>query len=110
MLFSSGTRLQLSNRLARIVRWPVKRRSGSCCAAPAAAVEAFPAGVRCSGVAISHNLCMALFGGTAPMVATYLIDRTGSEMAPPIYLMVAAVVSIIFILTLQETAKTPLPE
>src|SRR5579885_587358 len=79
-------------------------------AAPAAAVEAFPAGVRCSGVAISHNLCMALFGGTAPMVATYLIDRTGSEMAPPIYLMVAAVVSIIFILTLQETAKAPLPE
>ncbi len=79
-------------------------------AAPAAAVKAFPAGVRCSGVAISHNLCMALFGGTAPMVATYLSDRTGNDMAPPIYLIVAAVISLMFILTLNETAKVPLTD
>ena len=77
-------------------------------AAPAAAVEAFPASVRCSGVAISHNLVMAIFGGTAPMVATYLIDRTGNEMAPPLYLIAAAIVSVLFILTLRETAKEPL--
>jgi MHS family proline/betaine transporter-like MFS transporter len=79
-------------------------------ASPAAAVEAFPANVRCSGVAISHNLCMALFGGTAPLVATYLIDRTANEMAPPIYLMVAAAISALFTLTLRETAKTPLAD
>ena len=79
-------------------------------AAPAAAVEAFPASVRCSGVAISHNLVMAIFGGTAPMVATYLIERTGNEMAPPIYLISAAIVSVLFILTLRETAKEPLAQ
>jgi len=79
-------------------------------AAPAAAVEAFPASVRCSGVAISHNLVMAIFGGTAPMVATYLIDRTGNEMAPPAYLIIAAIVSLLFILTLRETAHAPLAE
>ncbi|MGO9607706.1 MAG: MFS transporter [Candidatus Binataceae bacterium] len=79
-------------------------------ASPAAAAEAFPSSVRCSGVAISHNLCMAIFGGTAPMVATYMIQHTDNEMSPPMYLIGAAVISIIFTLTLRETAKLPLAE
>src|SRR5437660_1049736 len=41
----------------------------------AASAEAFARPVRCSGVAFSHNLCMALLGGCAPMVATYLLER-----------------------------------
>ena len=53
---------------------------------------------------------MALLGGTAPLVATYLIDRTDNEMIPPMYLMAAALVSMIFTLTLKETAKKPLLE
>ncbi len=77
---------------------------------PAAAAEAFPAGVRCVGVALSHNLCMAILGGTAPMVATYLIARTHNEMAPPLYLICAAMVSLAIVLTMTETAKIPLAE
>jgi MHS family proline/betaine transporter-like MFS transporter len=42
------------------------------------------------------------------MVATYLIVRTENDMSPAIYLMAAAAVSIIAILTLSETAKAPL--
>lgn len=76
----------------------------------AAAAEAFPASVRCVGVAISHNLCMAVLGGTAPMVATYLIARTHDEFAPPTYLMLAAAISAIVVLTMRETAKLPLAE
>jgi MFS transporter, MHS family, proline/betaine transporter len=53
---------------------------------------------------------MALLGGTAPLVATYLIDKTGNEMIPPLYLMLAAAVSLIFTLTLKETSKLPLSE
>jgi MFS transporter, MHS family, proline/betaine transporter len=75
---------------------------------PATAVEAFSPRVRCTAVAISHNLVMALLGGTAPMVATYLIDKSDSEMAPPVFLMVAAVVSLLCVLTLAETARRPL--
>ncbi len=37
-------------------------------ASPAAAAEAFPANIRCTGVGIAHNLTMALLGGTAPLV------------------------------------------
>jgi len=76
----------------------------------AAAAEAFQRHVRCSGVALSHNLCMALLGGTAPMVATYLIQRTQNDMSPPLYLMGAAVVSALFVLSLAETARVPLSE
>lgn len=78
--------------------------------APVTAAEAFPANVRCTGVVLSHNLCMALLGGTAPLVATYLIDKTGNEMVPPLYLIAAAVVSTIFVLSLKETAHEPLAE
>ncbi len=59
-------------------------------AEPAATAEAFPGRVRCSAAAISHNICFAVLGGTAPMVATYLIVRTQNEMSPSIYLMAAA--------------------
>ena len=76
--------------------------------APTTAAEAFPANVRCTGVGLSHNICIALLGGTAPLVATYLIDRTDNEMVPPLYLITAAVVSAIFVLSLKETAHKPL--
>ena len=77
---------------------------------PAAAAEAFPASVRCVGVAVSHNLCMAALGGTAPMVATYLIARTHNHFAPPMYLMAAAAISALVVLTMRETARLPLSE
>lgn len=76
----------------------------------AASAEAFQRHVRCSGVAVSHNLCMALLGGTAPLVATYLIQHTQSDMSPPLYLMGAALVSALFVLSLAETARLPLAE
>lgn len=77
---------------------------------PAASAEAFPAPVRCTGAAISHNLCMALFGGTAPMVATYLIMRTHHDMSPAWYLVAGAMISTVCALTLKETGKLPLAE
>jgi MFS transporter, MHS family, proline/betaine transporter len=77
-------------------------------AEPAATAEAFPGRVRCSSAAISHNVCFAVLGGTAPMVATYLIARTQNDMSPSIYLMVAACVSIVAILSLSEPARAPL--
>jgi MFS transporter, MHS family, proline/betaine transporter len=79
-------------------------------AGAAASAEAFQRHVRCSGVAISHNLCMAVLGGTAPLVATYLIERTQNDMSPPLYLIGAAIVSTLFVLSLAETARLPLAE
>jgi MFS transporter, MHS family, proline/betaine transporter len=68
----------------------------------------FPTEVRYSGFAISYNISVALFGGTAPYVATYLVSATGSNYAPAFYLMGVALVALIPILLSPETAKQPL--
>ena len=71
-------------------------------------VEILPAQVRCSGVAIGYNICLGLFGGTTPLIATYLVSRTADDFAPVYYLMAAAAVSLAVTLRLPETARKPL--
>ena len=61
---------------------------------PAILVEAAPPTVRCTAVALGYNLCMGLFGGLSPLVATWLVERTGDEIAPAFLIMAAAAVSL----------------
>jgi MFS transporter, MHS family, proline/betaine transporter len=75
---------------------------------PAAMVEAFPARVRCSACSIGYNLTLGLIGGTTPMVATYLIAHSHNDLSPAFYLMGAATLSLLVILSLRETAQAPL--
>jgi len=58
-------------------------------------VEAFPTSIRFSAIAITTNISGPLFGGTAPVVVTYMIDKFGSNMVPAFYLTGAAVISLI---------------
>ncbi len=55
-----------------------------------------------------YSVSTALFGGTAPFVITALIASTGSTTVPAYYLMGAAVVAIIPILVMPETAQVPI--
>jgi len=75
---------------------------------PSFLAELFPTKVRYSGFAVSFNLSNAIFGGTAPFVATLLIATSGSKLAPGFYLMAAAVVSLIAVACAKETSKAPL--
>ncbi len=70
--------------------------------------EILPTHVRCSASALGYNLCLGLFGGTTPFVATYLVQRTADDFAPAYYLMGAALVSLLATLGLPETARKPL--
>lgn len=63
-----------------------------------------PKAVRCSAVSIGYNLVMAVFGGTTPLVATYLVERTASDFAPAIYGSAATVLSLFVILRLRPPA------
>ena len=72
--------------------------------------EIFPTKVRYSGFAFSFNTANALFGGTAPFVATWLISITGSKLAPAWYLVAAAGVALIAMLLARETAGKPLED
>ena len=50
--------------------------------------------MRSSAYSIGYNISVAIFGGTAPYVATWLTDRTGNALAPAYYVIIAAVVSL----------------
>ena len=74
----------------------------------AAGAELFATRVRSSGYSIGYNVSVAIFGGTAPYVATWLMDRTGNELAPAYYVIAAAIVTLATVLTMRETAAQPL--
>jgi MHS family proline/betaine transporter-like MFS transporter len=75
---------------------------------PAAIAEIFPTRLRSTWMSAGYSLAVAIFGGFAPFVATWLIGKTGSALAPTGYLIAAALLSTLVILRLRETAHKPL--
>lgn len=77
---------------------------------PCFLAELFPTKVRFTGFAFSFNMANALFGGTAPFIATWLIGATGNKLAPAWYLVAAALVALLAMLVSRETAGKPLAD
>lgn len=72
---------------------------------PALLVEAAPPGVRCTAVSLGYNLCYGVFGGLSPLVATWLVARSGDEIAPAFLIMAAAAVTFITMFWFRETYR-----
>ncbi|WP_422403823.1 MFS transporter [Pseudomonas sp. GZD-209] len=70
--------------------------------------ECFPTRSRYTASAITYNVAYTLFGGTAPLVATWLIEQSGSRLAPAFYLVVIALLALLGGLALPETARISL--
>jgi MHS family proline/betaine transporter-like MFS transporter len=66
--------------------------------------ELFSTATRYSGVAVGYGLGMAVFGGTAPLMATGLIKLTGNDLAPSFLLVGASLLILAVILLIPETA------
>ena len=64
--------------------------------------EQFPAEVRATGIAVPYALAVALFGGTAPYVTTWLDDVGRSDLLW-LYVSGASLISLIVYLTMPET-------
>jgi MHS family proline/betaine transporter-like MFS transporter len=77
---------------------------------PALLAESFPSKVRVSAVSVGYNLTYAVFGGTTPMVAVWLIRKEHSDMAFAWYIIAAAAISLLIALFVREGAHKPLPE
>jgi len=75
---------------------------------PSAIAEIFPTRSRSTLMTIGYALAVAIFGGFAPYIATWLIRQTGSPVAWVYYVMAAAVISGVVIYRLEETAHRPL--
>jgi MHS family proline/betaine transporter-like MFS transporter len=74
---------------------------------PAIMVEAAPLPVRCAAVALGYNITLGVIGGFTPLVATWLVDRTGEEIAPAFLIMAAAAVTFLTVLRFRETYRSP---
>jgi MHS family proline/betaine transporter-like MFS transporter len=62
--------------------------------APAALSEIFPTAVRSSGMAISYNIAVTIFGGFAPAILTWITYTTHVDHAPALYVMAASVAAL----------------
>ncbi|MYS07702.1 glycine betaine/L-proline transporter ProP [Streptomyces sp. SID6041] len=68
----------------------------------------FPTDVRYGSLSVGYNLSASLFGGTTPLVITALIGATGNNLMPAYYAMAAALVGVIAVACMKETARQPL--
>ncbi|MEU3979187.1 glycine betaine/L-proline transporter ProP [Streptomyces sp. NPDC026672] len=68
----------------------------------------FPTQVRYGSLSVSYNLATSLFGGTTPLVITALISVFGTNLMPAYYATAAAVVGVVAVLCMKETANKPL--
>jgi MHS family proline/betaine transporter-like MFS transporter len=70
--------------------------------APAALSEIFPTAVRSSGMSLSYNAAVTLLGGFAPAILTWISYTTGVSFAPALYVMGAALVTLVAISFMPE--------
>ena len=75
---------------------------------PAAIAEIFPTRSRSLWMTSGYALSVSIFGGFAPFIAVWLIDRFSSPLAHTFYLIAAAIVSTAVIWTMRETAHEEL--
>ena len=79
-------------------------------AIPATLTEMFPSRVRVSALSVGYNISLAIFGGTTPLVATWIIERSHDDLSIAWYLICGAAISFVFTVRLPETAHKPLPQ
>lgn len=62
---------------------------------PVVLVDMFPTKIRLTGMSLPYNLANALFGGTAPLVATKLIALSNWPVIPGLYLTLLATITFL---------------
>ena len=70
---------------------------------PVTMAELAPWRVRCTVLSVAYNVGMAVLGGTTPLVAAWLVSRTGVPLAPAMYLTAAAALTFVGALLLPKT-------
>jgi MFS transporter, MHS family, proline/betaine transporter len=84
----------LATLLAGLI-WDAVLASAYSAAMPAVMASLFPARTRVTGLSLSYNLGVTLFGGFAPAIFTWLSATTHNNTAPSFYLMAMALLSIL---------------
>jgi MHS family alpha-ketoglutarate permease-like MFS transporter len=74
---------------------------------PTIQAELFPASVRVSGIGFAHQLVIAIFGGTAPLIAAAFVGA-GHPTYVALYMIVIVAVCLAVYFTLPETGSKTL--
>jgi MHS family proline/betaine transporter-like MFS transporter len=89
--------------LGQLILWvPVAAFGG---AIPALFAALFPIQVRVSGFGIAYGFGSAIFAGSAPFVATLLIELSGDRLAPAWYMTAAGLVTLVVVLTSASVSR-----
>jgi MHS family alpha-ketoglutarate permease-like MFS transporter len=71
---------------------------------PTIQAELFPASVRVSGIGFAHQIVIAIFGGTAPLIAAAFVGA-GQPMLVAVYMIVIVALCLVVYFTLPETGS-----
>ncbi|QWT39733.1 MFS transporter [Dickeya dadantii] len=88
-----------------VVGWMALLKSVYFSTVPSMMADLFPISTRASGMAISYNVAVTVFGGFAPFICTLLISATGSSLAPSYYLMITALLSVLALWQAQQRQR-----
>lgn len=72
--------------------------------------EMFPRAVRATGMAIVYSIGVAIFGGFAQTIATWLIKTTGNLLAPAWYVMACVALSCLALPFIRDLTGKPLDD
>lgn len=64
--------------------------------------EMFPKHVRASGMSLVYSVSVALFGGFAPFISSWLVNASGNKLAPAWYLVGISLVSLLGLYLLKD--------
>jgi MFS transporter, MHS family, proline/betaine transporter len=73
-------------------------------------VEIFPLRTRVTSMSFAYSLTLALTGGTAPLVSTWLVEWLGQPLAPAWYVMLYGMIGLGLMWSMQETNTRALDE
>jgi MHS family proline/betaine transporter-like MFS transporter len=71
-------------------------------------VEIFPLRTRVTSMSFAYSITLALAGGTAPLVSTWLIERLHQPLAPAYYIMIYGAIGLALMLPMKETNQRSL--
>jgi MHS family proline/betaine transporter-like MFS transporter len=71
-------------------------------------VELFPTRIRQTAYGLGYNVSSAIFGGTAPLLMTWLIAETGNIYMPAFYAVITAGGTLLAVLTIKDRSQEPL--
>ncbi|HEX3284049.1 MAG TPA: MFS transporter [Mycobacterium sp.] len=72
--------------------------------------ESFPTHLRYGGAGLGYQLASVFAGGPAPLLATWLLHQTGTPYSISIYIVIAAVITVICCLALADRSRADIED